>query len=252
MPEKQPVSASAEDSYFSVLILREKDLSKINEILRGFLDSGASLSFYFDCSDKITREYDSITDAKKYENQNERRITSLWIYGRSKSPERWVSIRIAGRRLSNVTISLKGPGMAVASCMKKIEEWLTEMRPWYARFASPTVYFFGPALVMLLFCFGIIAWKAVTGKMDNKPLEFTPQFLLTIIASGLFGVVSTVMLNAFHNWLFPVVVFAIGQGDEREKRLASWRSVVLGLIGLGLIVGIASSLVASFMFQALN
>lgn len=252
MPEKQPVSASVEDSYFSVLILREKDLSKINEILRGFLGSGASLSFYFDCSDKITREYDSVIDVKKYDNQNDRRITSLWISARSEDLERRVSIRLVGRRSINVTISLKGPGMTVASCMKKIEEWLEEMRPWYARFASPTVYFFGPVLVVLLILFGIIAWKAVTGKMDNKPLEFTPQFLLTNIAWSLFTVVNTVMLNAFQNWLFPVAVFAIGQGDEREKRLASWRSVILGLIGLGLIVGIASSLVASFMFQALN
>ena len=114
------------------------------------------------------------------------------------------------------------------------------------------MYFFGPVIVMLLFLIGSIAWKAVTGKMDNKPLEFTPQFLLSNIAGGLFGLASTVTLNAFQNWLFPVVVFAIGKGDEREKHLASWRSIVLGLIGLGLIVGIASSLVASFMFQALN
>lgn len=245
MAEKRPVSAKYDDKVFSPFILRDEHLTKLNTIVRDYLGTNPRLRWYLECKHNLTLEYDAVADVRKYENHKSRKIICLWIYGTSEDRERTISIFLRSFRHSTANIKLEGPGATVMTLQAKLSDFLESMKPWYTEIAKPRFYYGFPlALSFVPFLYLIITRGVHLEDLNQHPeVTWRSVAALAINAVCVFGVSS--IIYSIQDWLFPSGFFAIGQGVEREQRLSKWRSLILVVIGLGLVLGVVSSVIAT-------
>ena len=145
------------------------------------------------------------------------------------------------REQGTVYYSIAGSETEVPYLDLRLDEWISEIRPWYAGLVKLDIIFTLAAVLclaslLLVVFFGVIdVWLFSRGipipVSVPKPIE--PSLALTV--AGLILVlllVTAVILSAVRGWLFPTVLFALGPGLRIFRRIVRARRVVAGLLAV--------------------
>jgi hypothetical protein len=136
--------------------------------------------------------------------------------------------------VSSVDYEIAGDEREVFYLTSAINESVLAVRTWYSKLAHTEAGWLGIILVPLAsFGFIIIDYDA---RMFGMPLWL-------VLAVSLVGLLVLLFLLAkLKSWLFPIAVFAIGEGRKHNERLRFWRTTIGVAVILGFIVSIVSGL----------
>ena len=182
-----------------------------------------------------------VEDVLRLANHKDARITSLsGTTGYRFEPK--VSLTFA-RSDYGFTISYTVAGSQVASSFiaSQLEEIIKRSKPWYNKIATTD-----SVAVLLNFMLGLCVLASILGvvvrlnqdaasaaKLES---ETTVDSVLTVLNWIGFAALALIglgyLLNKLRAWVFPIAIFAIGDGVQLVSRLAWWR----GLLGVAVIV----------------
>src|SRR5258708_1114894 len=137
--------------------------------------------------------------------------------------------------------SVVGTETEVPYLYGRLDEWIEELRPWYARLASIDI-FFGLSslffafsfLIMLLFgcAYLSLASRGIILPSASKPVDVSgAATIVGMVLAALIGMAA--LLGYARQRLFPVATFAIGHGQRRHQRILQLRRAFT--IGLSVI-----------------
>ena len=242
------MKVSRQEHLKRAFVLTNDDLTAINRTVRDLLRANAMVSYDLKCVDQ-ERQPTDIRHLVYYENGPKKAIKQLAIRGRSEDFERHCSITLNGEFFwSNVRISADGGEKAVDTFFESMQERLVAMSPWYRRLA--VIDFLSVFCMLLMFSGGamtLLGLSILAGNLKSDTfLRVTSEAAL---AAGSIGVISSIaimivgkMLNWLRCLLFPLAVFALGQGVARHHQNDVWRWVVVSTVVIGGIVGICVNL----------
>ncbi len=199
---------------------------------------GGSAVFSVDCADGSAVKYDSVEDVLKLPNAGERRIERIRIATTEGSVAGSVSLKDS--YFGAIAYDISGPQRDVFYVAGQLEDCIAALRQWYSPIASANlpVYLLASvitmSLSMWLFASTITLYDPGVFIKKEMPLSEGLVVFLVLIAS--FVLVGGTMFMA-RKYLFPVGIFACGDGKNRYDRLESVR--------LGVAVAFLISLLAS-------
>lgn len=240
------MKTSREERLTQAFVLTESDLKKLHYHLRKWV---TSLSFRITSKDNLNREFLTLDEFLRFENLPKRNILSLRIQGNSRDPSVSLSATFTDDVSRNINISIEGDEVAVVSLSDLFEETLAGIRPWYSSLARANFYviiyaiFLIPALIlMLLIGFGMI--KVIE---DSPSLSMTTAIKI-IIKGMFFGLLPPFvgfLLHKIQRPIFPMGVFALGQGAKRHRDKEMMRTVVV----LGFLISLLASILVTLLFS---
>jgi hypothetical protein len=244
-----PVTASTQLSFDTSFVLNADDLRRL---AISFATCIGPPEFEVECSDGITRSFDSVEAVANYDNPVSKQIQAIRIRAFSENMKEQVSLAMtAGGPHSTFFLSLEGSEEHVRELKEAIDDRVAGMKPWYSwltRISFMSIGFFGclAAYVALLL---LIAFGMLRG---NSPPKSAPQdarsiAIAILVVLGALGVAlgGGWLLDRLRNIAFPEATFAIGQGEERFRHQERVRWVVL----VGFIVSLAAGFVPIFLFR---
>ena len=228
------------DQLKQAFVVSPADLKKLVELLQRRI---GKVNISADCIDEIEREFKTIKDLIAYENSKSKRIRSIHLRARSDDYSRSTTIvfRKPSWPWNGVSIDITGGEDVVSRLKEKVLDVFSGMRPWYSWIAFAdlgAIFLIG--YFMLFFIFQISIWFEWTPVLDSPP-SASSKARGTVIGT-LFLLVVLLGLWGFHRlrgFLFPKLVFTIGQEESRFKLLEKIRWGVVITFG----VSLAASLV---------
>jgi hypothetical protein len=224
------------------IVARDEERAEQPE-LENFRPSN-EISYIVTFSDGSSLECDAFEELVSLPNSRNRMINSISL----ASPERGQThIELSFRTNDpdeTVYYDVTGTEKDVFFFSHQIEERLTALRQWYSWIATA-----GPISLVILIVVSF-TWLFIALETFQKPLGLqdgwdtpTEMLLFPVVMifalAIMFGPVWLVII--LRNRLFPVGVFALGEGVARYKRLQSIHKVaagiIFGTIGLGLLIG---------------
>jgi hypothetical protein len=234
------VEAKKETELNLAFVLLKKDLSRLNEIVRGYLGSNADVSFRVTCANNTTLTWDSITPVHDYDNARKKQIDKLVISGTSENRKKRVSIVLKRTRnpyIVPIEITVTGEDVTEASVQntfQSLEETCEGMAPWFGWVATVNI------LKVLLYCLLTLIIAAGLG-VAHYGIEHVfpsgPRTAINILIGAVAGWVVPSILHYIHHQYFPKGTFAIGQGERRHQNAEVIR---IGII-VAFLVSVASS-----------
>jgi hypothetical protein len=233
-----------------VFVVTREDLAAINGAIRYFLRSNANIEYELNCTDRITRKHADIKFMQEFDNYLDKAITGISIQGRSEDSKRSITFSL-GEDWSNVRVYATGGEQTLQTLFRALENRLRAMEPWYSRIAQ---WNFVNILMNLLgilslaaFFFGVI-FLALHGRFTLELVNSSGAVWLIVLAMFVGAFWLGVFLNRIRSMMFPLAVFAIGQGlkrhEENEGRRKFWiGSVVICAIIVGGSVSFLVSLI---------
>ena len=205
------------------------------------------LEYNVELSDGTSKAMSSIEDLLNLSNSPTRQIKTLRISTPFKVNEARATVWFKNQILTPVFYSLRGEEEAVESLSSNLEDEISGMRQWYTpltldRLLTMTLGILNVlAFLFLASVVLLILWEnpleALKGLVDNVPT--TVATILLVLPP-----VILCLLAVFGTKLFPVGIFAIGQGEQRHKRLQTIRKLILTGVLLPIPVGIVINLIS--------
>ena len=240
--------------YDTSFVLRRDDSKRIHDTL---IQQVGNVHFSAECSDGITRDFDTFEEIDSYENPPAKAITYLRIRSRCAQTGGIVpaieqaSVSFWSDHKISITItSLERDGLALRN---DLEDIFDGMRPWHAfitRALQSNVIGYTSLFSWVVF----IAYLYIENRPPpdyepNPPVE-VPLWEVAL-AVALFGIALFVIpigllsvSDKIQEWLFPGSYFALGrQGGSRYDKQEKFRWFFLTLI---------SGIVVSLLFFAAN
>ena len=227
------------DELKEAFVVSPADLKKLVELLEKHI---GKVYISTDCVDKIKREFKTVESLIAYENPKLKRISRLHL--RSRSDDDSKSATIAFREPSwlweGVSIDITGREGVASRLKEKVLDVLSGMRPWYSWIASVdllttfAIVFIIPFIILPIFI--LFEWIPVSDSPPSnsgsvKGSAISTLFLLSTLLC--FG-----GLHRLRGFLFPKIVFAIGQGESRFKLLEKIRWGVIISFGVSFAAGL--------------
>jgi hypothetical protein len=228
-------------------VLSKRDLTKLNEIIRDYLGSNATVTFRGTCGENTTLTWDSIGPLQDYTNPRKKSIRKLVISGSSENFKKRVSV-VLGRMFPldrNLQIEVSGDGVpqpTVENTFQSLEETCEGMMPWYSWVAT----------VSLLMSFSVLSGLAtvILIIMHTAKGGIISQLFQTGGSGlvGLFWYMTTVfagigLLHIGRSYVFPLSSFTIGQGEKRHSNGELLRLSVIAAFFVNVIAGIVVGLI---------
>lgn len=215
-------------------VVRSNNLKKLVELLERRIGT-REIDIQADCIDEIQRQFNTVTEVIAYENSTPKRIRSIHLSVQSEDASK-SSARISFREPSwlipVVSIDITGPEDIVSRLRDEILEVTTGMRPWYHVFAHiDFLTIFGVGIVSIVSLFAIatlFGWVSVTDAPSSDSGNVKADAFLVV-----FSLISSFVfwgLYRLRNYLFPRIVFIIGQQESRFKLLEKIRWLVICLL----------------------
>ncbi len=233
------MNTSKDTSLRQAFVLTERDVSKLYDALTEF---SPDITIEIKCADGLNRKMSNLDDLLKFENPLTREIRELVLVGRTDRYDRSARIRFMNEDYSNIWLSLEGPEDAVVKFNSFLEDLIPNLKPWYSRIARLDFIFTG--LILLLAAFLGLLIFAATGLIANAKSS-EPDLKTTAIGWLLMAGILIVLfaggwlLNRWRKIVFPVAVFALGQGQKRHAEKEWLRSTVI----VGFLVSLAAGIV---------
>lgn len=201
-------------------------LARLTTILR---EAGDSLEFTVKFSDGTSVEYSTEQEILGQPNSTKRAITSMIAGATSDGHAAYVTLRNDPAPFVEYTVN--GPQRDVIYLADQLDDWTAAIRQWYSLFLSKGIVMgliFGAILVPLWLASRVATFFAIKGLW----------ILPLLVGIG--------FIEYWFFRLFPVGVFAIGQGARRHQYLTYLRNTLLGGFGLSL----AASLLANWLMRS--
>jgi len=150
---------------------------------------------------------------------------------------------IAGKARDQYTIyySIAGSETEVPYLDLRLDQWINEIRPWYAWLVKLDIIFTLAAVLcvaslLLVIFFGVIdVWLFSRGipVPVSAPRPIEPSLALTVagLIAGLL-LITAIVLGVVRGRLFPTVQFALGPGLRRYQRIVRARQMVGVLLAI--------------------
>jgi hypothetical protein len=208
-----------------------------------------NLSIKAHCSDGVQRDFADVEALIDYDNVRSREISRLGLDSRSDDFQKQASVRLSSGPLSSVDFSFTAQSdKLVVEVRQDVLALINELRPWYgivatvdtlvASLVAFTVLLVGGVVGLLLgIALGFISVTSGSSSPSAPIDRRTAAYGLAVFA--LVGLVWA--LSGLKNRLFPVSIFAIGEGLPRHQSQETWRWVVV----VGFLVSLVASLVGS-------
>ena len=231
-------------SFRQCFVLTEQELRKLYLALTEF---SGNTSIEIKSADGLTRGVSTLDELLAFENPPNKDIQELVLSGKGRSSDRSASLRFMNSDDSNTWITMEGPEEAVVTFNASVEEQLSSMKPWYAVFAKLEFLVIGLLLVVVAYL-GLLVLAAtglIGGQKPSAP-DLRSTALGNLIAVLLVSapLVVGLALNRWRRNLFPIGVFAIGQGRKRHADREWLRSTVVVSFAVSLAAGVALLLVS--------
>ncbi len=226
-------------NYFEELsqafVVGPEELKKLVEPLQKHI---GKISISTDCMDNIQREFSTVKELIDYENPKSKRIRRIYLSARSDDYLKSATIAFRDSSFGGgVSLSITAREDAVLRLKDKMWDIVAGTRPWYnllARFDSGTLtglvfYFF------LIILSTFIAFKFGPISDFKEEMELEDQLTVFILfTSVIFSMVCLVFFSKLLKWLFPLGIFAVGQGISRYETLEQiqWCVVIPFIVSL--------------------
>jgi hypothetical protein len=218
-------------------VLTADDLTKLCGSLGSSVDK---ILFKVECADKLEREFPSLEELLRFENPPKKDIQSLRIIARSKE-ETFTLIKFDKSPIRNIYVLVESNEESVINISDSLEERLAAMKPWYGFLAHLKIWLLINLVLFLLFI-GIFLPKLIRATDFSKlSAPFYALAIIAVIAGAYLGVIST---NKYQV-VFPMGVFAIGQGVKRHKDKELIRTTVI----IAFFISLVSSIIASLILM---
>jgi hypothetical protein len=237
------IRASRNEYLSQAFLIDESDLTKLTNDIMRFIGPPV---FTCLCSDRITRQFDSLNAFLSYENSPSRKVEVVRLRARSEDFSQEVSLRFSGETDRNINVDVSGDEDTVLALSDAIEDRLSGIRPWYWRIASAStsiafwaLYILIVAVVPLFRSFR--AGMPIGQILSPKSMSWSWSVGLGFVALGILLKFAIDWLDRMKRAVFPMASFAIGQGAKRHRDMELIRTVVV----IGFVISLLSSFAAS-------
>jgi hypothetical protein len=233
------MKVSRQESVTQPFVLGHRDLEKFVTRAEMWL---STFKFEINCKDKLKREFSTLPELFQFENSPTKDIRALRIFGMSKNTQTHLWLKLDKDFARNIFISLEADEAEADGLNEAIEDLLSVTKPWYAvvaRAESWIIFWF-----LLSIISGIMSVSNfAAGKIhlaDFANWKIIVVLIVAIVATGIFHIIITKLRLA----IFPMGVFAIGQGTKRHKDKELMRTGIV----VAFAVSLAASIIATFIF----
>jgi len=235
------VKVSREESLTQAYVLEASDLESLCIRLETWL---TKFRFETTNKDSLKREFSTLTELLQFENPPNKDIHTLRISGYSKDLETRVWVRFDKDLVRNIFISMEGDEETAMSINETIENRLAAMKPWYAFLSRQESALLFWCLILLVGISGTIV-GLLSGKLPKEGWSgvFSSVYVFLLIIPFLLGVVLARIFDRVKLSIFPMGVFALGQGAKRNKDKEIIRTVVVVAFFISLVSSIVATLI---------
>ncbi len=218
----------------AVFVLKWEDVERIHNELAASLPSMTITSV---CGDGLTRTFEGINELKSYRNSKKNEIRELEFVARDAPFGQRCSVTFRSKAQRNISFSLDAAEDIAVHLNDFHEDLLDSIRPWYSWVARINWEFviLGGMVSFVLFA---VLWQKLTGQFKEINLQASfSDFSWEMVAVGAVPWLIAALLNVAKARVFPLGVFAIGDGAQRHSRMEVARTVFAG----GFVVSVAAS-----------
>jgi hypothetical protein len=218
-------------------------------LIHDLFPQAARIVIKITCKDEILRNYKSLEEFLEFENPPQKEITDLFFMALSEDASNTTTVHLRNSEGASIVLILKGQEEYVTTTLSKLEDRLSSMKPWYASIArhSATVVFL---LAQVPFIRQLIKTHNSSYTLSNLVSDVSrtplPQLFLYAILLVILAIIMAFLFNLVdraRKYIFPMGVFAIGQGVNRHQN----REILRGLVILGFVINLAAGAVMWFL-----
>ena len=227
-------------------VVSPDELEKMVELLQKRI---GEVDISVKCADDFSREFNTVKELIAYENPKPKRIRSIHLSASSDNHSKSATIVFRDSFFRGVSIDINGREDIVSRLREEILDIAAGMRPWYNWIASANLFMILVIASCVLSFISAISilfeWIPISDASTSNPSN-TKETAVSILL--LLGVL--LVLWGFHrlrNFLFPKLVFTIGQGEDQFRLLEKIRWVVIIGFGVSLTAGLVVSIITIFI-----
>lgn len=233
------------ESYNWSIVVDEKELRRLDEIIKEALKDGTELRLEYDLkfSDGSLIETSDINEIVLEENPKNRQIKYIGISASSEKLSKKISISLGKKNwvYENVSFSISGDSRDwVYLTSSKIEERIKNLKQWYSIFPKIDPFLILIAIFVLIQIYAGLQPKKETTK-GVTIFEFSEIIFILLIAFGLL-ILTYKLIKRGYSYLFPLVVFRIGDGIKCHDDIVKLRGQILWGVIISLIVSVSAGL----------
>ena len=225
---------------------------------------GSDVKLQAKCNDGVTRQFESIDELLKYENEASKKIVNLKfrLYRCDNGDEFMCGVEFCSERnepyksIGEINLHISGREEKVMNLHDKINAKVNTYKPWYSFVArlGPTYAFFSSIAILLFIIlegFRVYSEEEFANLLAMKINQvsdfmtilylflFCSFFVILPVAWSLSG-----MIMSFKHWIFSSSTFAIGYQAKVEESRDKWRRTILIFVGGSIFTAIVNSLYA--------
>lgn len=199
----------------------------------------APASATISCSDGIERKFDTLEKLLKYEDPARASIRTVELYGRTRNPERSITITVGRPYGARAAASIRGEEDDASTMKARIMDTFSGMCAWYSPAATMDLYIVWMVVFVTIMLVLQLMAPSETPPRPGRSFSEAVRvlaYVVPIIGSIVLIVFGIAKLRARY---FPLVSFVLGQGVRRHQVNEQVRWTVI----VGFFVGLAASIV---------
>lgn len=228
--------------------VKPEDLTKLENIL---LNYGETVKYEAILKDGRTVEFNDLNELITYENDNESKIIKLTIRTDCETTLNRIAVhcRVKGEFLKGfkytveLEYKLEDEEKEIVF-NKRIDSWFSSIsQNGFYDFCSKVSSNIINSIICLLMI--IVSFRALFFVFSNWNSGYYPiEYNIAAIFLGIMLLIF-ISLDAFWKYLFPPIVFLIGNEIKNNKTRKTVKTVVLGTVILGIIVSVSATFIAN-------
>lgn len=226
-------------------VLTSDELIKLST---GLKDVTNEIDFEAECADNIKRQFALLAELLEFENPPKKDIKALWITASSRDRKTRLLLKFDNDSSSNILIFIEGSEENVVAINDLVEERISSMKPWYSFMARTNFLLILPILLVALILGMTLA--IVFGVVGGSDRPLSPESIRSSLTGQLIAITILLapfilgyILNRIRQVVFPMGVFALGQGAKRYTHKELVRTVII----VSFVVSFAASVVAALI-----
>lgn len=226
--------------YQRAIIVRPRHLKDICELITRYSDKAPVLAV--ECTDGLKLSPVTLDELLELPNYSVSRIISIQLRtSYSNDPD--ISV-VLGSYAGDVHIIIDASGNKdeIVGILGQLDEIVRDCFPWYSRIVSNNFFW-----IYLLFVLMLITGADVIAY--HFGLFTKTVFFPIIVISWLMFMTASFLSSWLLHSIFPAYLFTIGDGERQESQYENRRRFISQGIVVALFVGIAGSIIASFLVR---
>ncbi len=237
------MEATKSESRSLPFVLTPPECTKIFKLL-----SQEHSSIQLTCRHDIERKYKTLGEFLDFENSSDKSIKELLLHSYSLGSENSTSLKLRNAPTSTIVVC-KGDEEYVTTITSKLEDRFSAIKPWYGWLAK-SEWIITAVLLWIPYLFLTSRGPQSSYSLSHLKSDIS-QFPLNQLGFVLLGIILFILVplaiwrltRQLWSYIFPMGVFAFGQGAMRHKN----RDLARTLVGIGFVVNVVAGLVVLLM-----